>query len=104
MTAGMAVLRSRLTRWFMTSLRRRLLLWLLPATLLAGMLASAGTYWGSLDELNDLLNDQKRAVARQVKVDDDGKLSVAGVDKKRQSKGDETDRVLLQVWRGQAIQ
>src|SRR5258708_15062910 len=98
MTAGVAALRARLARWFLTSLRRRLLLWLLPATLLAGVLASAGTYWGALDELNDLLNDQMRAIARQVKVDDDGKLSVAGMDsRKRRSKGDEADRVLLQV-------
>ncbi len=105
MTAGVAALRARLARWFMTSLRRRLLLWLLPATCLAGVLASAGTYWGSLDELNDLLNDQMRVIARQVKVDDDGKLSMAGMDKgKHRSKGDEADRVLLQVWRGQAIQ
>ena len=63
----------------MTSLRRRLLLWLLPATLLTGILASAATYWGALAELDDLLNDQLKAIARHVVVDADGRLSLKGV-------------------------
>lgn len=87
----------------MSSLRRRLLLWLLPATFLAGTLASLGTYWGAVLQLNDLLNDQMRYVARhlslsgeQVSFDvQDHQLSLSDVGK--------ADEVLLQVWdrRGQ---
>jgi signal transduction histidine kinase len=91
-------LRLRLSRWFMSSLRRRLLLWLLPAALLAGALASAATWWGSLDDLDDLLNDQMKAIAQHVVVDPDGRLSLAGVDRKGRLSGRKSHGVLLQVW------
>ncbi|SDH31945.1 ATP-binding protein [Pseudomonas panipatensis] len=84
----------------MNSLRRRLLLWLLPATFAAGALASVGTYWGALLELDDLLNDQMRYIARhvslageQVSFDErNSRLSTADEDK--------ADEVLLQIWDG----
>lgn len=99
----MSTLRSRLVRWFMSSLRWRLLLWLLPATLLAGMLASAATWWGSLAELDDLLNDQMTAIARHVVVDADGRLSLTGTDRKGRLSGQQSHGVLLQVWQGQKL-
>lgn len=94
----MSSLRLRLSRWFMSSLRRRLLLWLLPAALLAGALASAATWWGSLDDLDELLNDQMKAIAQHVVVDPDGRLSLAGVDRKGRLSGRKSHSVLLQVW------
>ncbi|MBR8219368.1 hypothetical protein [Burkholderia vietnamiensis] len=63
----------------MKSLRRRLLLWLVPATLLIGVIASATTYWGALTEIDELLSDQLKAVARHVNVDANGRLSLTGV-------------------------
>ncbi|WP_034301975.1 ATP-binding protein [Herbaspirillum sp. RV1423] len=85
----------------MKSLRRRLLLWLLPATFLVGVLASVGTYWGALIELSDLLNDQMRYIAEQVSVDGDGKVSLQPPVKRMQDPlaEDKADEVLLQVWR-----
>jgi two-component system OmpR family sensor kinase len=85
----------------MKSLRRRLLLWLLPATFLVGMLASVGNYWGALIELSDLLNDQMRYIAEQVSVDSDGKVSLQPPAKHMQNPfaEDNADEVLLQVWR-----
>lgn len=99
----MTALRARLARWFMASLRRRLLLWLLPATFLAGMLASAATYWGALAELDDVLNDQLKTISRQVVVDSNGRLSLTGVDKEDRLSGEKSHGVLLQVWRGPTL-
>lgn len=99
----MNALYERLSRWFMSSLRRRLLLWLLPATLLAGALASAATWWGSVDDLDDLLNDQMKAIARHVVVDSDGRLSLTGVDRTGQLSGRKAHSVLLQVWRNNTL-
>lgn len=99
----MSALRMRLSRWFMSSLRRRLLLWLLPATLLAGALASAATWWGSLDDLDDLLNDQMKAIAQHVVVDAQGHLSLTGVDRKGQLSGRKSHSVLLQVWQDEKL-
>lgn len=85
----------------MKSLRRRLLLWLLPATFLVGVLASVGTYWGALIELSDLLNDQMRYIAEQVSVDGGGKVTLQPPAKHMQAPfaEDNADEVLLQVWR-----
>ncbi|MEB0011397.1 ATP-binding protein [Glaciimonas sp. Gout2] len=85
----------------MKSLRRRLLLWLLPATFLVGVLASVGTYWGALIELSDLLNDQMRYIAEQVSVDGDSKVSLQPPVQRMQDPlaEDNADEVLLQVWR-----
>ncbi|MDR5667808.1 two-component sensor histidine kinase, partial [Burkholderia cenocepacia] len=52
-------------RWRNASLRRRLLTWLLPAACVIGLVASAGTYWGALRELDDLLD--VRAIASGLK-------------------------------------
>lgn len=85
------------SRWFMQSLRRRLLLWLLPATFLVGALASLGTYWGAVGQLSDLLNEQMRYVAEHVNVDKDGAVTLAY----RPHRHDDRDRegaILLQVW------
>jgi signal transduction histidine kinase len=87
----------------MNSLRRRLLLWLLPATFLAGVLASLGTYWGASLVLGDLLNDQMRYIAENVSVDSGGG-HVALVDSakyKKHTDDDKADEVLLQVWDNQ---
>ncbi|RTM01492.1 MAG: GHKL domain-containing protein [Hyphomicrobiales bacterium] len=91
----------RLHLWFRGSLRRRLLLWLLPATLLAGVLASIGTYWGAFLELGDLLNDQMRYVAEHVDVTNADRVSLTDDGKRQQQDNDEkADEVLLEVWRG----
>ncbi|MFX1765887.1 ATP-binding protein [Paraburkholderia sp. A1RI-2L] len=94
----MTTLRARSARWFMSSLRRRLLLWLLPSMLFAGVLASAATWWGSLGEIDEILNDQMKAVARHVVVDADGRLSLTGADRKGRLSGKQSHGVLLQVW------
>ncbi|MFM2485981.1 ATP-binding protein [Celerinatantimonas yamalensis] len=90
----------RLVRWFKQSLRRRLLLWLLPATFLAGLLASLGTYWGAADQLNDLLSDQMRYIAEHVEVGNDGSVSFQYPKKQHEKSisSDLADEVLLQVW------
>lgn len=100
----MTAVRIRLARWFLASLRRRLLLWLLPATFLAGVLASAATYWGAITELDDLLNDQTKAIANHVTVDGDGRLSLIGTDKADRLSGEKSHGVLLQVWRGPTLE
>ncbi|MHA7203476.1 histidine kinase dimerization/phospho-acceptor domain-containing protein, partial [Burkholderia pseudomallei] len=84
------------------SLRGRLLMWLLPAACVVGVLASTGTYWGALRELDDLLDDQMRSMSKQIQVDDAGKLSIEGRDRlaKRHPADYDSDDVLLQVWRG----
>ncbi|MHA6128945.1 ATP-binding protein [Pseudomonas fluorescens group sp. PF-1] len=83
----------------MSSLRRRLLLWLLPATFLAGLLASIGTYWGAVLELDDLLNDQMRYLAEHINVEP-GERVVPSDTGNRPSplRDDNADEVLLQVW------
>lgn len=83
------------------SLRGRLLAWLLPAACVIGVLASAGTYWGALRELDDLLDDQMRSLSKQIQVDATGKLSIASRDKSstHHSLDYDPDDVLLQVWR-----
>ncbi|KVE28564.1 histidine kinase [Burkholderia singularis] len=92
--------RRRLAR-LPASLRGRLLAWLLPAACVIGLLASAGTYWGALRELDDLLDDQMRSLSKQIQVDATGKLSIAGRDKSstHHPLDYDPDDVLLQVWR-----
>ncbi|MFT3803509.1 MAG: ATP-binding protein [Burkholderiaceae bacterium] len=87
----------------MSSLRRRLLLWLLPATLFAGALASAATWWSSVADLDELLNDQMKAIAQHVVVDADGRLSLVGVDRKGRLSGWKSHGVLLQVWQDRKL-
>ncbi|TPK90105.1 MULTISPECIES: ATP-binding protein [unclassified Mesorhizobium] len=90
----------RLRLWFRGSLRRRLLLWLLPATLLAGILASIGTYWGAFLELGDLLDEQMRYVAEHVDVANANRVSPTDDGKRQRQDNDEkADEVLLEVWR-----
>lgn len=90
---------SRAARWFRTSLRRRLLMWLLPVTVFVGVLASGATYIGALAELDDLLNDQLKAIARHVSVDTGGRLALNGrKDKNERLTGEESHGVLVQVW------
>ncbi|CAM2161732.1 two-component system, OmpR family, sensor histidine kinase QseC [Paraburkholderia sacchari] len=86
----------------MKSLRRRLLIWLLPAALLAGLLASAATYRGALTELNEVLNDQLKGIAQHVVVEPDGHLSLRGMQGTNEDRlsGEQSHTVLLQVWRG----
>jgi len=86
----------RLHLWFMKSLRRRLLLWLLPATFLAGVLASIGTYWGASSELNDLLNDQMRYIAEHTNISENTQVAFLSTLKHREKV--DVDKVLLQVW------
>lgn len=83
----------------MSSLRRRLLLWLLPATFLAGLLASIGTYWGAVLELDDLLNDQMRYLAEHINVDPGERVVLTDTGNKPSAlRDDNADEVLLQVW------
>ncbi|MHB8167951.1 MAG: hypothetical protein ACYDDT_14465, partial [Sulfuricella sp.] len=88
-----------------TSLRRRLLLWLLPATVLAGVLASIGTYWGVLIELKTQLDDQMRYIAEHASVEGSGQVAMVDTGKRKTSDdGDNADEVLLQVWRKGQLQ
>ncbi|MFM0327598.1 sensor histidine kinase [Caballeronia glebae] len=80
-------------------------MWLLPATLLAGVLASGATYWGTLSELDELLSDQLRVVAQHVVVDGDDRPVLQGSqlsDDDRMS-GTQSHGVLLQIWRAGAL-
>ncbi|WP_175882537.1 ATP-binding protein [Burkholderia sp. BCC0044] len=87
-------------RWRNASLRRRLLTWLLPAACVIGLVASAGTYWGALRELDDLLDDQMRSMSKQIVVGPNGELSFSNHDKgKHGFEASDPDAVLLQVWR-----
>ncbi|KWK15034.1 ATP-binding protein [Burkholderia stagnalis] len=104
----MTGLRQAIARWRGASLRRRLLCWLLPAACAIGVLASAGTYWAALRELDDLLNDQMRSMSKQIAVGPNGELSFSrrgggGDDDEHHFKTDDPDAVLLQVWRKGAL-
>jgi len=85
----------------MNSLRRRLLLWLLPATFAAGALASVGTYWGAFLELGDLLNDQMRYIARHVSLSGDQVSLDRHGHRLSDAEAEKQDEVLLQVWDSQ---
>ncbi|CAB5294332.1 integral membrane sensor signal transduction histidine kinase [Burkholderia multivorans] len=96
----MTRLQRAIARWRGVSLRRRLLVWLLPAACVIGLAASAGTYWGALRELDDLLDDQMRSISKQIVVGPNGELSFRDrADDKHAFKVDDPDAVLLQVWR-----
>ncbi|NTY39875.1 ATP-binding protein [Burkholderia diffusa] len=89
-----------IARWRNASLRRRLLMWLLPAACVIGLVASAGTYWGALRELDDLLDDQMRSMSKQIVVGPNGELSFSNQAKgKHGFEASDPDAVLLQVWR-----
>ncbi|KAB0647848.1 histidine kinase dimerization/phospho-acceptor domain-containing protein, partial [Burkholderia diffusa] len=96
----MTRLQHAIARWRSASLRRRLLMWLLPAACVIGLVASAGTYWGALRELDDLLDDQMRSMSKQIVVGPDGELSFRNHgDGKHEFEASDPDAVLLQVWR-----
>ncbi|UTV56689.1 ATP-binding protein [Burkholderia arboris] len=89
-----------IARWRNASLRRRLLTWLLPAACVIGLVASAGTYWGALRELDDLLDDQMRSMSKQIVVGPNGELSFSDhANGKHGFEASDPDAVLLQVWR-----
>ncbi|WP_412528566.1 ATP-binding protein [Burkholderia lata] len=89
-----------IARWRNASLRRRLLTWLLPAACVIGLVASAGTYWGALRELDDLLDDQMRSMSKQIVVGPNGELSFSNHGNgKHGFEASDPDAVLLQVWR-----
>ncbi|AOJ42664.1 sensor histidine kinase [Burkholderia sp. AU33423] len=89
-----------IARWRNASLRRRLLTWLLPAACVIGLVASAGTYWGALRELDDLLDDQMRSMSKQIVVGPNGELSFSNhANGKHGFEASDPDAVLLQVWR-----
>lgn len=90
--------RRRLKNWWMKSLRRRLILWLLPATFLVGVLASLGTYWGATGQLSELLSDQMRYIAEHVNVGHDGSLTLETSNNHKRVSSELGDKVLLQVW------
>lgn len=95
--------RARLSaRRFATSLRGRLLMWLLPAACVVGILASAGTYWAAVRELDFLLDDQIRSVSRQVEINQHGMPAFAGrgTHAAQARKLNDADDVVLQLWRG----
>ncbi|QQJ99926.1 two-component sensor histidine kinase [Burkholderia ambifaria] len=96
----MTRVRLAIERWRSASLRRRLLMWLLPAACVIGLVASAGTYWGALRELDDLLDDQMRSMSKQIVVGPNGELSFRDHgDGKHDFEASDPDAVLLQVWR-----
>lgn len=96
----MTRLQQAIARWRSASLRRRLLMWLLPAACVIGLVASAGTYWGALRELDDLLDDQMRSMSKQIVVGPNGELSFRNHgDGKHDFEASDPDAVLLQVWR-----
>ncbi|MBM2770946.1 ATP-binding protein [Burkholderia anthina] len=96
----MTRLQQAIVRWRSASLRRRLLMWLLPAACVIGLAASAGTYWGALRELDDLLDDQMRSMSKQIVVGPNGELSFRNQgDGKHDFEANDPDAVLLQVWR-----
>lgn len=89
-----------IARWRNASLRRRLLTWLMPAACVIGLVASAGTYWGALRELDDLLDDQMRSMSKQIVVGPNGELSFSNhASGKHGFEASDPDAVLLQVWR-----
>ncbi|KWZ29597.1 MULTISPECIES: sensor histidine kinase [Burkholderia] len=89
-----------IARWRNASLRRRLLTWLMPAACVIGLVASAGTYWGALRELDDLLDDQMRSMSKQIVVGPNGELSFSNRARgKHGFEASDPDAVLLQVWR-----
>lgn len=94
----MKALYHRIRLWMLSSLRRRLLLWLLPATFFAGVLASIGTYWGAFIELSNLFNDQMRYIAEHVSVDDNNRVALNTNKQKRPVDDDKADEVLFQIW------
>lgn len=75
------------------SLRRRLLVALLSAVLLAGAVASAATYWSARAQIQDLLDEELRQVAlslREHAFFDLRGFELAAVDGER--------RVVVQIW------
>ncbi len=91
--------RSRL--WFKGSLRQRLLLWLAPTTLLFGVLASVGAYWGAFLELDDLLDGQLQYVAEHVDLVNGSHVSLTNTG--NQYDEDSADEMVLEVWRGDKL-
>jgi len=91
----------RIPEWIQSSLRRRLLVWLLPATFIAGVIASIGTYWGAFFELEELLNDQMRYIATHANVDDNHHISL---NKISNSSSIDEDKIVFQVWRGDHLE
>ncbi|WP_322081251.1 sensor histidine kinase [Burkholderia sp. BCC1972] len=93
-----------IAHWRNASLRRRLLTWLLPAACVIGLVASAGTYWGALRELDDLLDDQMRSMSKQIVVGPNGELSFSDhANGKHGFEASDPDAVLLQVWRNGSL-
>ena len=92
----MTRVRHAIERWRSASLRRRLLMWLLPAACVIGLVASAGTYWGALRELDDLLDDQMRSMSKQIVVGPNGELSFSNrANGKHGFEASDPDAVLL---------
>jgi len=83
----------------MSSLRRRLLLWLLPATFWLDCWQDIGTYWGAVLELDDLLNDQMRYLAEHINVEPGERVVLSDTGNRPSPlRDDNADEVLLQVW------
>ncbi len=83
------------------SLRGRLLMWLLPAACVVGLLASAGTYWAAVRELDFLLDDQIRSVSHQIEINPHGLPAFSGHGGTPHArKLNDADDVMLQLWRG----
>ena len=91
----------RIPEWIQSSLRRRLLVWLLPATFIAGVIASIGTYWGAFFELEELLNEQMRYIATHANVDDNHPISLNRIS---HSSSIDEDKIVFQVWRGNHLE
>jgi signal transduction histidine kinase len=83
-----------------TSLRSRLLVALLGAVLVAGVIASAATYYRARAEIGELLDEEMRQVALSLRDH-----AVFDVSRLARADGDAAQRVVVQIWgpRGVAV-
>jgi two-component system OmpR family sensor kinase len=84
----------------MSSLRTRLLAALLGAVLVAGVIASAATYYGARAEVGAMLDEEMRQVALSLRDH-----AVLDVSRLAPGSGDPNQRVVVQIWdpRGVAV-
>ncbi|HCA27514.1 MAG TPA: two-component sensor histidine kinase, partial [Betaproteobacteria bacterium] len=80
----------------MTSLRRRLLVWLLGGLLLAGLAAAAATYFKAWEEVNELLDDQLQQVGFSLQHPSAFPMGVPDDDQGEEEESEE--HLTVQIW------